>query len=145
MLFRSGRINYQTYWIFHRAAVVLDDLRQIKGKRVAVGPAGSGQRVMADKVLGAAGVNSSNTTLIPFSTQAAYKAMKAGEIDVLFLSIALDAPVLRALLEDPEIKPMSFTEADALSRIFPFVVPLDRKSTRLNSSHIPLSRMPSSA
>ena len=123
-LLSLGRINYQTYWIFHRAAVVLDDLRQIKGKRVAVGPAGSGQRVMADKVLGAAGVNSSNTTLIPFSTQAAYKAMKAGEIDVLFLSIAIDAPVLRTLLEDPEIKPMSFTEADALSRIFPFVVPL---------------------
>ena len=39
-LLSLGRINYQTYWIFHRAAMVLDDLRQIKGKRVAVGPAG---------------------------------------------------------------------------------------------------------
>ena len=33
----------------------------------------------------------------------------------------------------------------AASTLFNFVVGQDRKSTRLNSSHIPLSRMPSSA
>ena len=39
------------------------------------------------------------------------------------------------------------TEADSLHNYYEKVclIQLDRKSTRLNSSHIPLSRMPSSA
>ena len=36
-LLSLGRINYQIYWIFHHAAETLDDLRQLKGKRIAVG------------------------------------------------------------------------------------------------------------
>ena len=35
--------------------------------------------------------------------------------------------------------------ADIIELGVPFSDPIDRKSTRLNSSHIPLSRMPSSA
>src|ERR1051326_9022364 len=34
---------------------------------------------------------------------------------------------------------------DAIRRMADTILPIDRKSTRLNSSHIPLSRMPSSA
>ena len=37
------------------------------------------------------------------------------------------------------------TEAREGKRFTPVIKYLDRKSTRLNSSHIPLSRMPSSA
>jgi TRAP-type uncharacterized transport system substrate-binding protein len=36
-LLSLGRINYQVYWIFYRAAETLDDIRQLKGKRIAVG------------------------------------------------------------------------------------------------------------
>ena len=43
---------------------------------------------------------------------------------------------LRTLLQATEVK-IEFVKADGTLR--------DRKSTRLNSSHIPLSRMPSSA
>ena len=38
-----------------------------------------------------------------------------------------------------------FELARSLKRLFASARPEDRKSTRLNSSHIPLSRMPSSA
>ena len=34
---------------------------------------------------------------------------------------------------------------NVIGKVPPRLVSLDRKSTRLNSSHIPLSRMPSSA
>ena len=57
-LLSLGRINYQIYWIFHRATETLDDLRQLKGKRIAVGPQGSGQRVTTEKILGISGVTS---------------------------------------------------------------------------------------
>jgi TRAP-type uncharacterized transport system substrate-binding protein len=119
-----GRINYQIYWIFCKATDTLSDLRQLKGKRVALGPHGSGQRPMTEKILAASGVNSENTTLLGLSAQEAFNAINDGEIDVLFLPFALDSPVLYALLTNPRVKPMSFTEADALIRIFPFLVRL---------------------
>jgi TRAP-type uncharacterized transport system substrate-binding protein len=123
-LLSLGRINYQIYWIFHRAAEPLDDLRQLKGKRIAVGPPGSGQRVTTEKILGISGVNSENSTLLNLSTQSAEAALNDGQIDALFLPIALDAPILQTLLKNPRLRPMSFTEAEAVTRIFPFLARL---------------------
>src|SRR5439155_24242250 len=45
-------------------------------------------------------------------------------IDALFLPFALDSPILHSLLRNPRVRPMSFTEAEALTRIFPFLVRL---------------------
>ena len=50
-----GHINYQIYWIFYKASDTLDNLRQIKGKRIGLGPHGSGQRPMTEKILAASG------------------------------------------------------------------------------------------
>ena len=119
-----GRINYQVYWIFFRAGDTLGDLRQLKGKRVALGPQGSGQRPMTEKILAASGVNSENTTLLGLTAQDAASALNDGDIDALFLPFALDSRILYGLLTNPRIKSMSFTEADALVRIFPFLVRL---------------------
>ena len=123
-LLSLGRINYQIYWLFQRAAEASDDLRQLKGKRIAVGPEGSGQRATTEKILGASGVNYDNTTLLNLTTQAAATALDDGRIDALFLPIALDAAILQSLLENRRLRPMNFTEGETLVRIFPFLVRL---------------------
>ena len=123
-LLSLGRVDYQIYWIFHRAAEPLNDLRQLKGKRVAVGPSGSGQRITTEKILGLGGVNYENTTLLSLTTQSAEAALNDGQIDALFLPIALDAPILQTLLKNPRLQAMSFTEAEAVTRIYPFLVRL---------------------
>jgi TRAP-type uncharacterized transport system substrate-binding protein len=51
-----GRINYQIFWVFCRATDTFDDLRQLKGKRIAVGPAGSATKMVAEKILAVAGI-----------------------------------------------------------------------------------------
>jgi hypothetical protein len=119
-----GRVNYQIFWIFYGGTETLDDLRQLKGKRIAVGPEGSGQRVMAEKILGVSGVTSDNTAMRALSAQGAVDALNDGKVDALFLPFALDAPILLSLLKNPRLRPMSFTEAEALTRIFPFLVRL---------------------
>jgi NMT1-like family len=123
-LLSLGRINYQIYWIFHRATEALDDLRQLQGKRIAIGPQGSGQRATTEKILGISGVNPENSTLLNLTTQGAENALNEGQIDALFLPIALDAPILQSLLKNPRLRPMSFTDAEAVTRIFPFLVRL---------------------
>ena len=117
-----GRINYQIYWIFYSATETIDDLRQLKGKRIALGPQGSGQRPITEKILEVSGVSSETTTLLSLSAQDAVNAINEGQIDALFLPFALNSPILRSLLRNPRVKPMSFTEADALTRILPYLV-----------------------
>jgi hypothetical protein len=123
-LMSLGRINYQVYWLFYSATDTLDDLRQLKGKRVALGPQGSGQRPMTEKILEVSGISSETTTLLGLSAQDAVNAMNDGQIDALFLPFALDSPILLSLLRNPRVRAMSFTEAEALTRIFPFLVRL---------------------
>jgi TRAP-type uncharacterized transport system substrate-binding protein len=123
-LLSLGRINYQIYWIFYNATETLSDLRQLKGKRIALGPQGSGQRPMTEKILEASGVSPETTTLLGLSAQDAVNAINEGQIDALFLPFALDSPILQSLLRNPRVRAMSFTEAEALTRIFPFLVRL---------------------
>ena len=99
-------------------------MRQLKGKRVALGPQGSGQRPITEKILEVSGVSSETTTLLSLSAQDAVNAINDGRIDALFLPFALDSPILYSLLRNPRVRPMSFTEADALTRIFPYLVRL---------------------
>ena len=77
-----------------------------------------------EKILGISGVNAENSTLLNLSTQRAEAALDDGQIDALFLPIALDAPILLTLLKNRRLRPMSFTEAEAVTRIFPFLARL---------------------
>ena len=52
-LLSLGRVNYQIFWIFYRGTDTLNDLTQLKGKRISVGPTGSGTQTVAAKVLSA--------------------------------------------------------------------------------------------
>jgi TRAP-type uncharacterized transport system substrate-binding protein len=131
-----GRINYQVYWLFQKATDTLNDLRQLKGKRVALGPIGSGQRPITEKILAASGVTSENTALLTLSSQDAASALNDGDIDALFLPFALNSTILYGLLTNPRVRPMSFTEADALVRIFPFLVRLVLPRAVINFENI---------
>ena len=102
----------------------LVDLTELKGKRVALGPVGSGTRAVTEKILGIGGVNSETATLVPLAARNAYDALIEGKIYALFLVFTPDEPVLQSMLRDPRIQSMSFTKAEAITRIFPTLVRL---------------------
>ena len=58
------------------------------------------------------------------SAQDAVNAINDGQIDALFLPFAVDSPILHSLLRNPRVRPMSFTEAEAVTRIIPYLVRL---------------------
>ena len=66
-LLSLGRINYQIFVVFHRATEVLNDLTELKGKRIAVGPEGTAARVVSEKVLRISGISAENPTLLPLT------------------------------------------------------------------------------
>src|ERR1700691_4051909 len=89
-LLSLGRVNNQVFWIFYHGAETLDDLAQLKGKRIGVGPEG----VVTQHVLGAAGVNSETATLVPLTGSAAVDALNDGTLAAIFIAIAPDSSIV---------------------------------------------------
>lgn len=119
-LLSLGRVSYQVFWLFYRGTEILDHLTQLKGKRIGVGPEG----VVTRRVLDAAGVNSQSATLLPFTGSAAVEALLDGRLDAIFLALAPESPIVQPLLRNPNVRLMSVSETDALTRIFPDLVRL---------------------
>ena len=57
-LLSLGTVYNNPFWLFYSSNEPFDRLSQFKGKRIAAGPAGSGTRLSAEKILGKAGVTS---------------------------------------------------------------------------------------
>jgi TRAP-type uncharacterized transport system substrate-binding protein len=123
-LLSLGRIDYQIFWLFYPTGEKLTDLTQLQGKRIALGPTDSGDRAVCEKILAAAGVNYDNTTLLYVPSKEAAQALDDGTVDAVFLNLPLDSPILQSLLASPQYRLMSFLEAEALTRIFPYLVRL---------------------
>ena len=119
-LLSLGRVNYQVFWLFYREAESLDHLTQLKGKRIGVGREG----VVTTRVLDAAGVNSQSATLLPFTGSAAVEALLDGRLDAIFLALAPESSIIQPLFRDPNVRLMSVSQTDALTRIFPYLVRL---------------------
>jgi TRAP-type uncharacterized transport system substrate-binding protein len=119
-LLSLGRVNYQVFWLFYRGTETLDHLTQLKGKRIGVGPEG----VVTTRVLGAAGVNSQSATLLPLTGSAAVEALLGSRLDAIFLALASESSIIQPLLRDPNVRLMSVSQTDAITRIFPYLVRL---------------------
>jgi TRAP transporter TAXI family solute receptor len=111
-----GAVFYEPLWVFHRADTKLEELQDIAGKRAAIGPEGSGVRVLASLLLAEAGIGAEKFDAVPLAGQAAAQALKAGEIDVAMLVSGATTPFIADLVADPGIKLMSVLEAHALAR-----------------------------
>jgi TRAP transporter TAXI family solute receptor len=113
-----GRMFYEPLWVFHRLPNHTDRLTQLRGKRIVVGPAGSGTRHLAMQLLAANEVNASNATLMEISSKAAAEALVAGEVDAAFFVSAPDTEIVQQLLRAPKIRLMSFAYAEAYAKRF---------------------------
>jgi hypothetical protein len=98
----------------------LDHLTQLKGKRIGVGP----EAVVAMQVLGAAGVNSESATLLPLTGSAAVEALNDGKLDAIFIALAPASSIVQTLLREPDVRLMSVSQTEAITRIFPYLVRL---------------------
>jgi TRAP-type uncharacterized transport system substrate-binding protein len=123
-LLSMGLIFNVPFWIFYSSAEPLDRLSQLKGKRIAIGPEGSGAEFTAERILGKANIDTKTATLLPFAGDAAVDALNDSKVDVAWIVGGSDAPAVRALLTNPRVRLMDFPEADAFTRIFPDFVRL---------------------
>jgi TRAP transporter TAXI family solute receptor len=119
-----GLISNVPFWIFYSSNQSLDGLPQLKGKRVAVGPEGSGARYDAERILGRANIDAKTAVLLPLAGDAAVEALKDGKVDAALLVGGSNAPSVENLLNNPNVRLMNFSSADAFTRVFPDLVRL---------------------
>jgi TRAP transporter TAXI family solute receptor len=119
-----GLIYNVPFWIFYPSRQSLESLTQLKGKRIAVGPEGSGSRYIAERVLSRANIDSKTAILLPLAGDAAVEALNKGAADAALLVGGSDAPSVENLLNNPRVRLMNFSSADAFMRVFPDLVRL---------------------
>jgi len=114
-----GGICYSPLWVFYRGQDTFDDLSLLKGKRIAIGPEGSGARKFSMELLRASHVAESPTQLLDLSSAAAVKAILEGSVDVIMISSTVDNALVQELLHAEGIKLMNFRQAEAYTRLYP--------------------------
>ena len=118
-LLSLGNLYYEPLWIFYRGETDLDRLLQFKGRRIAIGPEGSGTRKLALQLLEANGLDDKNSTLQPLGGLQAVEALSNRKVDAVFLVGSERSAAVWSLLYTEGVRLMSLTHAEAYSRRFP--------------------------
>ena len=127
-----GSLFLEPVWVFIRTQKPIKRFADLKGHRVAVGAAGSGTYLLAMQLLSAAGITESNTTLVRGDAAQAIASLAQGRIDAAFFVSSPAAPLIRSLLEQPNIQLVEFDRAPAYGRLFPFLTPVTLSEGVLN-------------
>ena len=116
-----GSVFYEPSWLFLRSGVRIDLDKPLRGKRVAIGAAGSGTMAVATNVLRGTGAAEPPTVLRELGGLAAAKALEDGEVDAVFYVAAADAPGVQRLLAAPGVQLLGVRRAEAYARHMPYL------------------------
>lgn len=119
-----GTMFYEPYWWFRRSEITETGIAGLRGRRISVGPEGSGTRALSLPLLARAGIDATNSELLALPPRATAEKLLAGDIDVAFLVASSRSPVVRELLADDRVVLTSYARADALVALYPFLTKL---------------------
>lgn len=117
-----GSISYQPLLVFYHGAGI-ESLADLAGKRLAIGPVGSGTRGLVLTLLAANGIKpDESTTLLDSQPAESAKALSDGTVDAVFLmGEDASAAIMRKLLLATNIHLMNFVQAEAYTRRFSYL------------------------
>jgi hypothetical protein len=136
-LLSVGRIAYEPLWVFYSGPQRLERLTELKGKRILVGPTGSGTASLALRLLAANGITEGNATLVNRELPDYVDLLAKGEADAGFLVLAPEARTVQRLLRTPQVRLMSFANADAYTQRFLLSRMVLREGVVTSPQHLP--------
>lgn len=123
-------VSHEPLWVFSHTLNLDAGLGALKGRRVAVGAPGSGNRQLAMQLLATYGLVDAQgrwpagTELLDLGGVAAANALQAQQIDAVILVAAAQAPAVARLLDNPNIRLAALDHVEGLARRFPFFQPV---------------------
>ncbi len=125
-LLSLGTLYIQPFMVFYRGKTEIERLTQLKGKRIAIGPDGSGTAVIASRMLAENEMDKKAATLLSLDGDDAIAALVAGKADAIFVtSEQVRGKKVRELMRTPGVKLMSFRQADGYLRRIRFLSRLE--------------------
>lgn len=116
-----GTIFYEPLWFFYHDGYMGRGWEGLRGKRISIGPEGSGTRALSLELLARNGISKRFAELLPLTPKEAGEKLVRGEIDAALMLTSWDSPVVQRLLADRTIELASFPRADAYVALYPFL------------------------
>jgi TRAP-type uncharacterized transport system substrate-binding protein len=122
-----GSVFYQPLALVYRSPEPIKYISELRGKRIAIGPEGSGTRFLATALLKANDIEEKGPTrLVSLSGQPAAEALLKGRIDAAFLmGDSAGGRTMGQVLRAPGIRLYDFPQADAYLRRFRYLSKID--------------------
>ena len=135
-----GSLYREPLWVFYRGDAPIERLSQLAGKRISVGPTGSGTYPIAVQLLAANGLPEAadaaaekKTVLVqPEKIDAAAAALQKDELDAAFFVAAFKTDYIQRLLNDDKVRLLSFGQQEAYHRQYRFLSELTMPAGLVN-------------
>lgn len=109
-------------WVFYRGDKLITEVRQLKGKTIAVGRKNSGTQALARLLLKENGVEpTQNGRFVEIGGEDAKAQLQTGKIDAAFFVTSPQSQIIHDLILTDDIKLLSFERHEAYSQRFPFL------------------------
>ena len=130
-----GSLFYEPVWVFSRGKDPRTSVSQLRGKRIAVGAAGSGVRALALQLLRINGIEEKDAQLDASGGLHAAEKLESGMLDAAVFVNAPEAPAIQRLLRAKGIRLAGAARADAYERQFPFLQKIVLPAGALDLAH----------
>jgi hypothetical protein len=109
-------LYYEPLWVFLNETVTFVDRADIVGKRMSIGPKGSGTRALVTELLRDLGIDENDLVISDLNGAAAVQAMQDGSLDIMILVASPESELIQALLRTDGIRLQNFLRAEAFTR-----------------------------
>jgi TRAP-type uncharacterized transport system substrate-binding protein len=116
-----GTVFYEPMWFFYQGIYRGKGAQVLRGRKISIGPEGSGTRELALKVLAMNGVDQSFADLLPLALEESGDKLVRGEIAAALMLTSWDDPVVQRLLVAKGIELVSYPRADAYVALYPYL------------------------
>jgi len=115
-----GTVFYEPLWFFYRDVQLSRGLSELRGKRISIGPEGSGTRALTLELLARNGIDQAFAELLPFTPEMAEEKLLSG-LQAAIMLTSWDSPVVRTLIAATDVDLVSFPRTDAYVALYPFL------------------------
>ncbi|MBI1394893.1 MAG: C4-dicarboxylate ABC transporter substrate-binding protein [Betaproteobacteria bacterium] len=119
-----GAVAYEPLWIFCRGHEQLDDISQLRGRRIAIGPPGSGTHELALSILKANGLDQESVQAVHATGIDGAEILLLGVVQCMFSIAPPEAGLVKALVYSPKLSLMNFARSEAYARRLQFLTPV---------------------
>ena len=124
-----GSLFYEPVWVFYREEAArrrlgeraFDSLAQVSGWKLNIGPKGSGIAVLSERMLEANKLVPGALGLERLPLTPGVVGLLEGELDAMVFVTAPESLMVQMLLQTPGIALLDFSQAEAYTRLFPFM------------------------